>query len=295
MSRTLFVMMLALLFPALAQAGEPTYALKLYVAKPGDKVSLSKSTTGVSSIVLDIGGKKEETLKIGEKIVYTEEILEKPAGAPRATKVRRTYDTAEKFEKSQPKRLPYHGQTVLIEKTGEAYEFTMNGEKLTGADAEELDKRFNGKNADFQNSDFLPPGPVKVGESWSMKQDKIVRAFGEDGRVKIDPDRSTLTAKLVRIGKRDNRLMGVIEITAKIAVTEITIGGGKAGGDKMLPLSKESYSKQTLVIETPIDGSAGTETISAVVDIRLEALLPKGTVLFTTQSKGTSTETTTPK
>ena len=52
MSRLLFCMMLALISPALAHAGDPTYTLKLYVVKPGDRVSLTKSMTGVSGIVL---------------------------------------------------------------------------------------------------------------------------------------------------------------------------------------------------------------------------------------------------
>src|SRR5262249_15416733 len=60
------------------------------------------------------------------RLVYTETILAKPAGALRPTKLKREYKQAEVNRFGKPNPMAIANKTVLIEKSGEKYTFTLD-------------------------------------------------------------------------------------------------------------------------------------------------------------------------
>lgn len=270
-------------FAALAQDSETRYTIQRYETRPGDIVAYSKTTSGVNTLNVNAGIiRKNEVFRNGEKTSYAEQIVERPAGSPTPTKSHRTYDVAEKTVKNETRRMTYHRQTVTIEKARDRFAFTMNGARL--ADAEDLEKEFNFKSA-IQGSDFLPPAAVKVGDTWKPDFAKVARAVDGDNKLTIDPSRSTLTARLVSVSKKGDALIGVIEVKAVVAATQLTLPIGK------FPLTPQSAASHTVMLETPIDGSPGTETLSFETNLNLQAPFGKGTLLVTGQMKGGSTTT----
>lgn len=268
---------------AWAQDAETRYTIQRYETKPGDTVTFSRTSSGVNTVNVNAGiVKKNETFRNGEKTSYTEQVIERPAGASTPTKALRTYEAAEKTVKNEARRLSYQRQTVTIEKVRDRFAFTMNGRRVD--DSEDLEKEFNFKSA-VQSSDFLPPAAVKVGDTWKPDFAKIARAVDSENKLVIDPARSTLTAKLVSVTKKGNALVGVIEVRATVAATQLTLPIGK------FPLTPQSAASHTIVLETPIDGSAGTEIMSFETNLNLQAPFGKGTLQVTGQTKGGSSMT----
>ena len=112
------------------------------------------------------------------KPIFQEEIVTRPAKAEKTTKLVRKYDVAEVSKGGKRTVFPYQGKTVTIEKKGDKYTFTVGGKELTGDDVEELQSEFN-KHEDIplEDRDLLPVKPVKVGETWAVSTEKVMKAF----------------------------------------------------------------------------------------------------------------------
>ena len=61
---------------------------------------------------------------------FNEEIVEKPAGAKKPTKLKRSYEVAEYEKDGEKTTHAYQGKTVVIAKKGDKYEFTVDGSSL---------------------------------------------------------------------------------------------------------------------------------------------------------------------
>lgn len=254
-----------------AMAADQAYTLKLYKSKQGDKSENEKTEDGKSAIAINVMGMKmNQDVTNGKKEVYTEEILEKKAGDKKATKLTRTYTTAEKSDKGETTKHVYAGETVLIEKKGDKYEFSIKGKALKEDEAPELFKSFNKKDGEPENEDFLPKDPVKVGESWKVAADKtetMLKSLGDE-KMKIDAKKSTVGGKLLKAYKKDGAQFGTLELTLTIFVTEIDLGGEFAK-------TKEG-SKMVIkgTIDTCIDGTVEFEDGKMEVSVDLTAELP---------------------
>ena len=254
-----------------AVAADETYAVKLYKSKKGDKSENEKTETGKSTIAINVMGMKmNQDVKNGKKEVYTEETLEKKAGDKKATKLARTYTTAEKTENGETTKHVYAGETVLIEKKGDKYEFSIKGKALQEDEATELFKSFNKKEDEPENEDFLPKDPVKVGESWKVPADKTEKMFKTlgDEKMKFDVKKSTIGGKLLKAYKKDGAQFGTLELTLTILITEIDLGGEftkTKDGSKMVIQG---------TIDTCIDGTVEFEDGKMEVSVDLTAELP---------------------
>ncbi len=275
---------LALLVGGPAFAAEETYTLKLYKSKKGDKSENEKTEDGKSAIAINVMGMKmNQDVTNGKKEIYTEEILEKKDGDKKATKLTRTYATAEKTEKGETTKHVYAGETILIEKKGDKYEISIKGKALKEDEAPELFKSFNKKVDEPENEDFLPKDPVKVGESWKVpadKTEKMFKALGDE-KMKFDVKKSTVGGKLLKAYKKDGAQFGTLELTLTIFVTELDLGGEFAktkDGSKMV-------IKGT--IDTCIDGTVEFEDGKMEVTVDLTAELPNnGSVSITGTTSG---------
>ncbi|MBP3960796.1 hypothetical protein J8F10_36710 [Gemmata sp. G18] len=267
-----------------ARAADETYTIKLYKSKKGDKTENAKTEEGDTKVVVDIAGtNNKESIPSGKKEVYTEEILEKKAGDKLATKLTREYTVAEKTGKDGATKAVYAGKTVLIEKKGDTYQLSIDGEALKEEDAPELFKSFNKKDGEPQNEDFLSKDPVKVGESWKVPADKseqMFKALGDE-KMKLDVKKSTVGGKLLKVYKKDGAQFGVIEITLTALITEIDLGGQfvKAKDDSKLVLKA--------TIDTCIDGTVEFEDSKIDMTIDISAELPNnGSISISGATKG---------
>src|SRR5947209_15817565 len=115
MSRALLLVgFLALPAPA---RDEPTYEIKLKQEAKGDRTKTASTEAGDVRFKLEVMG---QVLDKGEKKTvrqtYTEEVVEKPAGAKKPTKLKRTYEVSGGTTDGKKAAHVYQGKTVLIEK-----------------------------------------------------------------------------------------------------------------------------------------------------------------------------------
>lgn len=270
--RMLLASVIAVSLAAGTVGANDTHTFKLYKSKKGDKTTQEKDEATKSAYVADIDGainKENKTTK--RKEVYTEEILEKEAGAERATKLTRTYTVAEKTENDETTKDIYAGETVLIEKKGDKYEFSIKGKMLEERDAPELFKQFNDKKDDSPaTEDFLPEAPVKVGESWKVsanKSEKMFKTLSSD-KMSIDASKSAIEGKLLKVYKKDGAQCGIIEFTITAFVTGIDVDG----------LSAKTTTDSKLVLKGTldlcIDGTVEFEEAKMEIALDITAQIP---------------------
>src|SRR5438105_4519232 len=103
----------AIVWPAAAPARDDAFTIFLRREQPGDKTEVSRVRTEAVKYVLSVAGKEQtREAKKGTKLVYTQDVLERPAGAPRPTKLVRVYQTAERTADGKTDKLPYDGKKV---------------------------------------------------------------------------------------------------------------------------------------------------------------------------------------
>jgi hypothetical protein len=243
-------MLTLVLSPLAAPAQE--YAVKLAKPGPGDQFQVkSDNNTDVEIKALDAGGQAvfEKKEAKTHHFVYREVGLERgPAGSD-LVRLKRTYKKAFRTIDGDRRTLPFQGETVLIEKKGGAFEFRIeDGETLEGEDVNELHEEFNKGGMRKLIEVFLPRKAVKVNEPWTVDAAKIAKEFSKDGKIKIDPDKSTGTGKLLKAYQKSGKQFGVLEVTVNLPVTHLDHEGN---------LTPTKQGKFVIKVESegPIDGS----------------------------------------
>jgi hypothetical protein len=234
---------------ALAQEGAVT--IKLKKAGPGDVVKETKTESSSQKVTVTVMGQtqvKDEKAKA--TYVYIDEVIEKPEGQRKPTKLKRTYESAELTVGDKKQDLGLKGKTVLIEKKGDKYTFTTDGKLLTGKTAELLTKEFSSKKQ-TGDEDFLPGKPVRVGETWKIDVAKVAGELAEGGMV-IDEKKSAGSGKLVKVYEKGGKQFGVIEVTMDLLVSKL------AAGPQEIPLKEGSKLSVGLSMDGCIDGSEAT-------------------------------------
>ena len=252
MRRILAILVVGLAAVAL-RADDGPVTIKVKQPGPGDKVKETKTETTtqkVSATVMGMDMTKEE--QATSKFVYTEEVVSKPAGARRATKLRRVYEKAEVTKDGEKQNVGLDGKTVVIEKAGDGYTITVDGNEPAGLAAELLKKEFR-KEKQVTEEDLLPKQPVKVGGTWKIDLYKFAK--DAEGELEMDVARSTGTGKLVKVYDKGGKKFGVMEVTFDLAVTKLGGGGGQE-----VELKAGSKMKLVAVMDACIDGSANEVT-----------------------------------
>jgi hypothetical protein len=244
-----FVAILAVALAAAAgRADDGPVTIKVKQPGPGDRVKETKTENATQKTSF-MGMAMETT--IGTKFVYTEEVVERPAGAKRATKLKRTYETAEMTKDGEKVDLGLVGKTVLIEKKGDGYDITVDGKEVSGQAGDILKKEF-AKEKQINDEDLLPKEPVKVGGTWKIDLGPLAKDAEDE--LAIDVEKSSATGKLTKVYEKGGHRFGVVEITLDLAVT-------KAGnGAQAIKLEDDSKMHVTAVLDTCIDGSKADVT-----------------------------------
>jgi hypothetical protein len=235
------------LMAATLRADDGTVTIKIKQAGPGDKVKETKSetvTNKVSFTVMGMDMVKED--KVVTKFVYVDEVITKPTGAKMATKLKRSYETAEMSKNGEKQDLDLAGKTVTIEKGDSGYAITVDGKELTGPAADLLKKEFR-KDKSLDDEDLLPKEPIKVGGTWKI--DVGLVAKDASGELDIDVAKSSATGKLVKVYDKGGHKYGVMELTMDLTLNKI------GGEGQTVELKPDSKMKFTATIDGCIDGS----------------------------------------
>jgi hypothetical protein len=240
------------LVAAAGRADDGPVTVKVKQAGPGDRVKETKTenaTNKVSFSVMGMDQAKED--KVTTKFVYTDEVIEKPAGAKRATKLKRVYETAEMTKDGEKVDLGLAGKTVVIEKKGSGYDIMIDGKEVSGPGGDLLKKEFR-KEKQVEDEDLLPKEPVKVGGTWKIDLTKLAEEASDE--LDVDVPKSTGTGKLIKVYDKDGHKFGVVEITLDLALNKI----GPSG--QAVELKPGSKLQITATLDTCIDGSRNETT-----------------------------------
>lgn len=157
-----------------------------------------KTATAVSFTVMGKSQSKEDVKT--RSMVYIDEILENADKGDTATKIKRTYEKAVVGKDGQDDKMPIEGRTVLIEKKGDKYTFTVDGAALTGESLNLLNVDFNKPDGKLSQDFFLPKKPVKPGETWKIDAAGIIKSLSASGFA-MDESKTTATSTLKKAYK----------------------------------------------------------------------------------------------
>jgi hypothetical protein len=195
---------------------EEAQNIKIKKAAKGDAVKTDDTEeTNTALVATDGAGNKvlEQKEKISKTNVYTETILEKKEGDDKATSLKRVYEKARGVGKDGKEEIKsYEGKTVLIEKKGDKYVFSIEGGKeITGKDAEDLDKSFNKEKglSDAEMEKYLLPAKaVKSGDTWKVDAKSLMKDLGKSDKditIAFDDDKTEGYGKLLEAYSQSRR------------------------------------------------------------------------------------------
>lgn len=262
MSRMSWIALVSVALCPLAAPGQE-YAIKLAKPGPGDQFQVKvDNATETDFKLLDAGGQavmeKKETK--GHTLIFRETGVERGAAGGDLVKLKRSYKKAQRTIDGDRRTLPFQGETVLIEKKGDAFIFQIEGgETVEGDDAKELHEEFNKGAVGKLFELFLPKKTVKVNEAWKFDVGLLVKEFTKDGKIEIDPAKSTGSGKLLKAYQKNGKQFGVLELTVTMAVTHLINDGNK---------TPTKQGKIVIKLETDgaIDGSLDQSQMKATFD-----------------------------
>ena len=264
--RRTFVAALGVL--ALAGPGLAADEVTIKFPKPelGDVVKdtrIEEETNKITVTVMGMDNVMPQDTK--SKYVFTDEVLAKPADAKRPTKIKRTYETAERSKNGTAVDLGLAGKTVMIEKKGEKYEFAFADGSAVGAAATEvLDKEINEK-SDLGDEIFAPKKAVKVGDTWSADLAVAAKDLAKSG-LTIDADKSKATVKLTKVYDKAGHKFGTMEVKMQLIVTKAS------GQGQEIPMKDGSKLVMEGTLDGCIDGTspAGESKVKMIGDMSAE-------------------------
>jgi hypothetical protein len=208
---------------AATRADDETFTIKSpkQVGK-GESLKVSDKTAvkAKSTVSDDNGNSMDNSKQITLNRVYVDKTLEVDAKTKRRTKFTRTYEKATDVEGDESTKKPYHGRTIVYEKSEGKWKLTGEGKpELSDADLKDLTEEIT--RGDKESEPLYPDKAVKVGDKWKLKG-KDVAAFFE--ALKMDPDSVKAEGKLVKTYKKGDRTWGtleyVIDFEGKVEIIE---------------------------------------------------------------------------
>lgn len=263
-------MKLSRVFGAVALAGvlaaqgaaQDAVAIRFPDFKAGDRVKVTEDETGTATTsAVENGVPKKKVDKAARSVVYVEECVTAGEAGKRPLKATRVYEKVSGAKDGQPLDPAAVGKTIAIEKKGERYEFTIDGTPLTGGLALELAHAYSRPDTAGVKGLF-PSAPLKPGESWKVDAKKVVPAFS-DGKFTFDPDRTSMTGKLVKAYQKGGAGYGVFEVRASLPITAL-------GPKSPLAVKPGSSVTATVIGDGCIDGSSAASVMVTKSSLRIE-------------------------
>jgi len=186
-------------------------------------------------------------------------------------KLERHYDQAAARDEGELKPLAFEGKTVLITEKDGQYGFKVkDGAELAGDDAAPLEREFNKDKDDKAGLDklLMPQKAVKVGETWKVPVEILIKIFAKKGGTEFDADKASGTGKLLRVYKHGGKQFGVFDFHVELPLKAIEM--------EKKQYKTEAGSKVTFMItqDACIDGSDAGYTMTIAFHIHSVAAVP---------------------
>jgi hypothetical protein len=267
---TSFLCLSLLLAPALAPASE-THEIKFKQAAKGQVTKVDEQESTESTVVVvDPDGKKiaDQKQKTGKVFVYQETTLERPEGAKQAASLKREYEKARTKTGDKEETLSYEGKTILIEKKGDKYRFSIEGGKeLAAEEAVDLDAEFN-KAADVDMRRLQPDKAVEINESWKLDANPIIKDLMRgDESITFDAAKSEATGKLLEVYEKDGRKYGKIVFHLSFPIKELN-------AKEKMKVQPDAKMTMTINLDGCIDGSEDSGHMKMEMKMNGEATIP---------------------
>jgi hypothetical protein len=273
-------------FLSAASAAQGPVTLKLKKDEVGDRTKQVIDEETTTATAIDANGQKQNKVeKKTVKYVFVEEVLAKPAGAKKPTKLSRAYETAEATTDGAKKTLPFQGKTVLIEKKGTRFEFTVDGKPLSEDDAKLFAQEF-GKGDGPDDEDLLPPKPVSAGDTWTPNMEKLLPLMAKEMPFDLAKTGNAAAGKFFKAYPKDGKTFGEFELTFALKPTAVK------DGENVINLKPGSTLGLVMKLDACVDGTAHTGTMTNGMTASLDCDLPM--VSLKLQIDGKQTHTITP-
>jgi hypothetical protein len=273
-----FAFAVIVVFAATAVAQEAVM-IKLARPKAGDSVRVTRTEKTKTTTTIGAGGKTQKKDEVVTKsVVYVDEIITPGEGGKKPLKLKRTYEKYEVSKGGKEDAGPPLDKTILIEKKGESYTYTIDGKPVEAAVAAKLAADFD-KSADkARPEDLLPDKAVKPGDTWKIDGAKLVASLGAEAKNTIDADKTAINGKLVKTYRKDGKLFGVAEFDGDIVIASL--------GDK-LPVKVKPGAKMgiKMTVDACIDGTTPGLKMDGKLTIAMEA--EGGGITLTVAADGT--------
>jgi hypothetical protein len=287
MKRYVSLALLAGLFvwTGLALAQEAV-TIKIKDPAEGDVVQVEKTEKGTINQKVTIQGMSMEDKKmVSETSAYKETVL-KLDDKKRPSKLEREYTKAEKSMGDKAEKLPYDGKTVVIEKKGDKFTFSIKGGKeLTPMEAGTLNAEFNKASNEEMSKLLLPKKAVKEKDEWELDIKEIAKSFGSGDEMELDGEKGKGTGKLVKVYKKDGKQFGEIQIKMEIPVKAV----GKAPAS--IKTAEGSKLVLTGTMDACIDGTSHAGTMKMKTQMTVTAMPMGASVAVTADIDTTETQT----
>jgi hypothetical protein len=235
---------------SLTAGAQEAVTIKIASPQPGQRAKVTVESKTVSKTAFKVGGnvRTKDEVKT-QSLIYVDEIIENPMNTKRPTKLNRTFEKAVIAKDGQKQNLPLEGKTVLIEKKGETYSFTVNGKGVTGDALRLLDEEFNRPGRGEVRDIMFPKKAVNPGEEWRVDGKELAKALGEQGPTFAEGGISA-SGRLTKAYKKDGKQFGVIEFNFAAPLTGL--------GPKNPVTVKDGKMTMKLTGDGCIDGTAAT-------------------------------------
>ncbi|MGL6072857.1 MAG: hypothetical protein ACRC8S_01720 [Fimbriiglobus sp.] len=238
-----------------------------------------------------MGNNKEEIIQNKRTAEFVEKYLKMKKGQSNPILGERVYQEAKKSKnKSDAMESDMlEGKTLRYEMVDGQYQLKLDGKEILVEELGEFGTSFKSYKTSPKNQNMIPDKPVKVGESWKLNEEKVMKLifekFKSSGMI-IDESKTKGTGKLLAVSEKNGTTYGKLQFTFEVPLVKIV------KGDTIL--EEGSFSSFRVTIDTPIDGSNKTTTIQTEAKTLIHSKFPNNQGEVKVEVEGQGEEIRTP-
>jgi hypothetical protein len=265
-----------------AAAGQDPVEIRLARPAAGDRVRFVVESTQTAVQTTRIFGQDNDvSTKKVFRATFVDEFAVPLDSAGTREKIVRTYEKYEATLDGQAQPAPPLNTAITIEKKDGKYTYTSDGKPLSDAVVAVLESEFDRKQG-MRGDNVAPAKAVRPGDVWKLNAAEVFKGYGGAGKVPLDLDKATMTAKLLRAERRGGRVVGQLELTVRFPIKDFVAEKGY----KLKPGAQLNYAE---TIEGALDGSTAPGKSVSAVSSRIQFDSEQATVVYAVETRTTVT------